>query len=205
MELPFDPMLEAIASSTDAGEAWRKCCALAGEASPHPMWSDLAALNAAADVDACLGWLQAQLTDADDFLLEVDQSAANGVVIWLDPQALEEGEQWCLEIGACAECEPEVDAIDWVEQCPWSGELFMPPGLGDAAKIWTAVDASDVRDAMEYTSFVFYTGALMLYAAEQIKRDGPLLVAWGFQDGDQGLLWRATAAGSERLLMLAGE
>ncbi len=157
------------------------------------------------DIELCTQWLREQLRDADEFLNEVDEQSTRGVIVWLDPQALDDGESWCVEIGASSECDPSIDSMDWVETCPWTGDLYLPEGLRLGQRLWTKVAERNKRDATEYVCFLFYTALLLAHAAERLDRQGPWLLAWGFQDGDQGLLWRHSPAGGQRLMMLAGE
>ena len=203
MELPFDDLLSSITNSADAASGWVACCDALDAAAPSTIWADLRGLNAEADVAACGAWLAEQLTDASEFLSEVDGGAARGIALWLNPQALADDEGWCVEIGATAECDPAEDTLDWTERCPWVGDFHLIGGLVDAEQTWTLPRNAAVRDLAEYACFLFYGGLVLRYALKDAGLHGPWVAAWGFAEGDQGLLARGDGAAVQPLALLA--
>ncbi len=202
MELPFDQLLSTLTTSADAASGWSACCDALDGAAPSTIWADLRKLDAARDVAACAGWLAEQLADAAEFLHEVDAGAPRGVAVWLDPQALADDEGWCLEIGATSECDPAEDTLDWTERCPWVGDFHLVDGLVEAERAWLMPRNADVRDLAEYASFLFYGGLILRHALTGAGLGGPWLVAWGFVEGDQGLLARGDGADVTPLALL---
>ncbi len=201
MDVPFDDLLGALASDAPAADAWATCCDALAEAAPSPAWATLRALDASADVDACGDWLAEQLRDASEFLAEAESSAPRGVVVWLDPQSLADGEGWCLEIGATGECDPSADDMAWTERCPWVGDFHLVAGIATAESTW--LGHPDVRELVEYAVFLFYGGLVLRDAIASAGLSEAWLLAWGFPEGDQGLLARGQGGSMRALALLA--
>ncbi|MCO4760974.1 MAG: hypothetical protein KC502_05680 [Myxococcales bacterium] len=190
MDLPFDALLTTLQNARSVNAGWAACCDTLHKTTPSPAWEELKQLNGRADAEACKLWLDEQLEDASQFLNEVESGPPHGIALWMDPQSMADDEGWCLEVGATSDCDPAGDELDWTDRCPWFGDFHLIHGLTKAEAIWLQEAHADARDVIEYACFMFYGGLVLQHALMQLDLPEPWMAAWGFPEGDRGILAR---------------
>ena len=89
--------------------------------------------------------------------------------------------------------------IDWVFECEWYGE---PHLLRSLVGMKQRYEKSEVSSEADYLVFLGYSGLVLGEAIVRLRPPEPMLVMWGFHDGDLFRLARATPDGSKPIFAL---
>jgi hypothetical protein len=188
VERTIDATLNVLRKKDSPEGKWRALIELWSKLHPSPVWEKLEP-HLAEDIDAAETWLREHLRE----------SPSRGLYLGLDTLNMDGGAGTNVEIAGTSDCEPMSKVTDWAFSCEWSGEPHLIRGLVAMKQLY---DQSNVAAAADYLVFLGYSGLVFGEAIVRLKPLEPILVVWGFHDGDLFRLARATPDGSKPLYSL---
>ena len=189
----IDNVTNLVKNAPDAATGWPRLLQLCRDTTPSPLWSDLPALEPERDVRAASRWLGEQLRDPSA------PKPARGLYLGLDTLNMDGPDGFNVEIAATAHCDPFKLETEWVYHCEWYGDWHLIESLRDLKEVYEAPQYEPVAEFADYALFLGYSGLVFADAIEKLEVDAPLLVAWGFHDGDLFFLGRREREKFERI------
>ena len=171
----IDDILDLIREEPDPDPAWRRVLEICNADRPSALWSSLPAVDIAADATRLCAWLEAALQGVDGPL---------GLYLGLDTLNMDGGAGTNLEIGWSRRCDTTSDGVDWVFGELERGSKTLIRGLVPLHAEYAQDRWRDRFSVADYMLFLAYSGLVLACAVRQLARTDPMLVAWGFHDGD---------------------
>lgn len=176
MEMPIDEALKIIKDHSSPEAALTDLISLCAETLPKENWSALPKVDLARDIDEAVQWLTEQMREADQ---------PSGICLGLDTLNMEDGDGQNIEFASSKKCDPTSDSQDWLEEDMDYGDGHLIHGLHLFHSEYTNGTWSDEGYSLcDYILFLGYSGIVLMHAFEKISVTNPILVAWGFHDGD---------------------
>ena len=188
MDKTIDATLAVLRKKDSPDAKWRALIETWSRRFPSPVWEKLAP-DFETDIPSAEQWLREHLRE----------SPARGLYLGLDTLNMDGGAGTNVEIAGTMQCEPMAKEVEWAFECEWSGEPHLIRGLVAMKALY---DASKVASEADYLVFLGYSGLVLGEAIVRLKPAEPILVVWGFHDGDLFRLARATPDGSKPLYSL---
>jgi hypothetical protein len=185
VEKTIDATLAVLRKKDSPDAKWRALIEMWSRLHPSPVWAKLEA-DLANDINAAETWLRGHLRE----------SPSRGLYLGLDTLNMNGGAGMNVEIAGTRECDPMAPTTDWAFECEWSGEPHLIRGLVAMKQHY---EKSNVSPQADYLVFLGYSGLVFGEAIVRLKPAEPILVVWGFHDGDLFRLARATPDGSKPL------
>lgn len=195
----IDWVLEEMMRSERPEETWQAFLQLFRIAAPSELWDLLPQPDLRGDIAGARAWLSEELAVL---------GPVRGLYLGLDTLNMDDGEGTNVEIGGMFDCDPSIDSTEWIfegtEQMKY-GEDHLVRGLIGMQRVYEqerfAQEKPKLGDCVSwfanYHLFLAYTGLVLGHALRELAVEHPLLVCWGFHDGDLFALGRSTAKGFE--------
>jgi len=117
---------------------------------------------------------------------------ASGIYLGLDTLNMDGSKGTNLQIGGSTSCEMASDSLEWLEEKMTYGERHLISGLHKLRKVYSQPKWEELYEFSDYILFLTYSGIVLEQAFVRLRFPNPLLVVWGFHNGDIFILGRNT-------------
>ena len=187
--MPINELLRLIRDQPSPEIAWQRMLELFTAHKSSNLWSALPRPDFAVDKTKMRDWLQGNLARLAE---------PSGIYLGLDTLNMNAGAGTNIEIGWLP-CDTLRNDTDWLYGDLQRGSSTLISGLYTLQATYSRPEWRSIFPFADYVVFLGYSGLVLREALSDFSASQPLLVAWGFHDGDMFILAR-TGAGSIKLI-----
>lgn len=180
----IDAILEILRKFQVPQDVWREVLAYCKSVAPDARWSAFSRPSLARDITEATNWLRTQLDKLP---------SGGGLYLGLDTLNMADGAGKNVEIGISPTANGQSDSMEWGDLK--YGRDFLIKGLVKMHKIYSSEEWAECSRFCGYILFLAYSGIVLANACRSVFTDSPILVVWGFHDGDVFKLGRIELEG----------
>jgi hypothetical protein len=182
MYAPVAAVLDVVRTHSDPRTAWARIVDLCRASAPHAPWQALPTPDIERDIRMASRWIRGELGG---------ETEPCGVYLGLDTLNMERGSGSNLEIALGAGTPEDASAGQWLFEGPKTyGSSHLIRGLYELHRVYRKRTWKPWFDLCDYTLFLGYSGLVLAQVFDCVRDLGPLVVIWGFHDGDLFVLGR---------------
>lgn len=192
-EIPFDEIFQIIKSTSDIESSWVDLLALCNKVQPNDLWSSLNKVNPKKDLKIAEKNFR-QFIDGIEIY-----SGPMGIYLGLDTLNMSGFSGFNVEVGFNKNANLMDKELAWVWECERNYYRFLIPGLKYMSKEYDKKKYSDINFFAEYVLFLGYSGLIFTHMLMNSTLESDWAAAWGYHDGDIGILCKDTGSGFEKV------
>lgn len=175
----IDRTLAVLKSKKAPTVKWQALLKVCRTSKKSELWESLPEPKLETDIRAAHQWLVAELGR---------MPRANAICLGLDTLNMVGRGAFNVGISGGTKAELSEDDLSWAYSCTKRGKPHLIKGLAALRRVYAARRWEEVTEHADYLVPLAYSGLVLSEAAAMLVRPKPLMIAWGFHDGDLFLL-----------------